>query len=107
MWLATLAGDLMPAGFDDKGYVAALAALWHCAQLAVVDGAFAWMLVSDITCLKDACALTGTPFDAIRFVWQLWHCAVVLVGIWLLGLAADEKFNVLPWQAEQSMAPPG
>jgi hypothetical protein len=24
--------------------VAALEALWHCAQLALVDGAFAWIL---------------------------------------------------------------
>ena len=44
-------------------------AAWHCAQLAVVLGALAWMLAS-----------VGSTEKSLE-VWQALHCAVAEVGM--------------------------
>ena len=51
------------------------AAPWHCAQLLVVLGAFAWMLAS--------VGITEKSLD----VWHAVHCALAAVGMWLAGLS--------------------
>jgi hypothetical protein len=61
----------------------AAAAPWHCAQLLVVLGAFAWMLVS--------VGITEKSVD----VWHAVHCAVADVGMWFAGLSLAVKANVL------------
>ena len=47
--------------------MAALAALWHCAQLALVLGALAWMAV--------------TVGSVEKSPWQAEHAAAAAVGI--------------------------
>jgi hypothetical protein len=68
----------------------AAAAPWHCAQLAVVLGALAWMLAS-----------VGITEKSVE-VWQAVHCAVAEVGMWLAGVSSALKKLVLPWHCEQS-----
>jgi len=63
---------------------------WHCAQLALVLGALAWMLAS--------VGITEKSAD----VWQAAHSAVLEVGMWLAGLSWPVKKFVLPWHCEQS-----
>ena len=52
---------------------------WHCAQLVVVLGAYAWMFVS-----------VGITEKSVP-VWQLVHVAVVAVGMWFDGLSMPSK----------------
>jgi hypothetical protein len=55
------------------------AAPWHCAQLVVVLGAFAWMLAS--------VGMTEKSLD----VWQAAQGALVAVGMWFAGLSTAVK----------------
>jgi hypothetical protein len=57
----------------------AAAGPWHCAQLAVVLGAFAWMLAS--------VGMTEKSLD----VWQDAQVAFVAVGMWFAGLSTALK----------------
>ena len=52
---------------------------WHCAQLLVVLGAFAWMFAS-----------VGITEKSLE-VWQAEHCALAAVGMWLEGLSCAVK----------------
>jgi hypothetical protein len=63
---------------------------WHCAQLVVVLGAFAWMFAS--------VGITAKSAD----VWQAAQVAAAAVGMWLAGLSCAEKKVVPLWQFEQS-----
>jgi hypothetical protein len=63
---------------------------WHCAQLVVVLGAFAWMLAS-----------VGITAKSLE-VWQAAQVAAAAVGMWLAGLSVAVKKLVPLWQAEQS-----
>jgi hypothetical protein len=69
------------------------AAPWHCAQLAVVLGALAWMLAS-----------VGITEKSLE-VWQAEHAAVAEVGMWLAGLSVALKKFVPLWHCEQSPVP--
>ena len=64
-------------------------AAWHCAQLAVVLGALAWML-----------ARLGNTARSVE-VWQAVHCAVAEVGMWLAGKEIPEKL-IPAWHCAQS-----
>jgi hypothetical protein len=68
----------------------AAAVPWHCAQLLVVLGALAWMLVSVGSTEKSA------------EVWQAVHCAVAEVGMWFDGLSVALKKLVPLWHCAQS-----
>ena len=70
--------------------MAALVALWHCEQLALLEGAKAWMS-----------AIVGSTEKSLE-VWQLEHCAVAEVGMWLAGFDGAVKSLKLAWQFEQS-----
>lgn len=70
--------------------MAALVALWHCEQLALVDGAKAWML-----------AIVGIT-EKSALVWQFAQVALAAVGMWLAGLDGAVKSLKLAWQFEQS-----
>ena len=70
--------------------MAALVALWHCAQFALVDGALAWMS-----------AIVGITEKSV-LVWQFTHVALAEVGMWLAGLEGAVKSLKLAWQFEQS-----
>ena len=70
--------------------MAALVALWHCAQLAVVDGALAWM--STIAGMTEKSEL----------LWHEVQVAAPEVGMWLAGLDGAVKSLKLAWQFEQS-----
>jgi hypothetical protein len=52
---------------------------WHCAQLAVVLGALAWMLAS--------VGITAKSVD----VWQVLHCADAANGMWFDGTTCALK----------------
>jgi hypothetical protein len=69
-------------------YLAALALLWHCAQLALVDGALAWMLVTVGVDRKSP--------------WHDEQLALAATGMWMLGREGEPNSTVLPWQLEQS-----
>ena len=70
--------------------MAALVALWHCAQLALVDCALAWMS-----------AMLGITAKS-ELLWQAPQVALAAVGIWLAGFDGAVKSLKLPWQFEQS-----
>ena len=70
--------------------MAALVVLWHCEQLALVEGAQAWM--STIAGMTEKSAL----------VWQFEQVALAAVGMWLAGLDGAVKSLKLAWQLEQS-----
>src|SRR6266446_10491511 len=63
---------------------------WHCAQLAVVLGALAWMFAS-----------VGITAKSVE-VWQALHVAATEVGMWLAGLSVPMKELVPVWHSEQS-----
>jgi hypothetical protein len=52
---------------------------WHCAQLALVLGALAWMFVS-----------VGSTEKSVE-VWQFWQAAPAAVGMWLAGFGTASK----------------
>ena len=54
---------------------AAFALLWHCAQLELVEGALAWIAVTDGITLKSG------------LVWHAVHVALAEVGMWFDGLS--------------------
>ena len=70
--------------------MAALVALWHCEQLALVEGAKAWMS-----------AIVGITEKSV-LVWQLVQVALAEVGMWLAGFDGAVKSLKLAWQFEQS-----
>ena len=70
--------------------MAALVALWHCAQLALVDCALAWMS-----------AMAGIT-EKSALVWQFAQVALADVGMWLAGFEGAVKSLKLAWQFEQS-----
>ena len=67
-------------------------ALWHCAQLVLLDGALAWINASDGMAAK------------LVLTWQAVQAAEAALGIWLAGLDGEVKSTKLPWQLEQSPA---
>ena len=69
---------------------AAAPALWHCAQLVLVEGALAWIAAS-----------SGTTEKSL-LTWHELHCAAAAIGIWFAGLASAMKSTKLEWQLEQS-----
>jgi hypothetical protein len=87
MWLAAVVLIAKLAAGMAK---VAAAAPWHCAQLLVCDGAFAWMAVMEGIVAK------------FEVVWHAGHPAAAEVGIWLAGLDGSVKSLKLPWQSEQS-----
>jgi hypothetical protein len=70
----------------------AAAVPWHCAQLLVVLGAFAWMLASVGITAKSA------------EVWQSVQVELADVGMWLAGLSVPTHTLVPLWQVAQSPA---
>jgi hypothetical protein len=68
----------------------AAAVPWHCAQLALVLGALAWML-----------ARVGSTEKSVD-VWQAVHCAFAAVGMWFAGLSCALKKFVPLWHCAQS-----
>lgn len=66
----------------------ALAALWHCAQLTLMDGALAWIL-----------EIVG---KAVKSPWQAEQVAAAAYGMWLAGRDGAPKSVNPPWQLEQS-----
>jgi hypothetical protein len=71
-WLA--GGATMEKLLAGTAKLAAAVVEWHCAQLAVVLGALAWML-----------ARVGITLKSFT-VWQAEHSAALEVGMWLAGL---------------------
>ena len=67
MWL--LGGPTMLNPLAGIANVGAFVALWHCAQLAVVDGALAWITASVGITEKSG------------FTWHASHAAVAEVGL--------------------------
>ncbi len=63
---------------------------WHCVQLVVVLGAFAWMSASDGITEKSG------------LLWQLEHCELAAVGMWFAGFVSPAKNAVPVWHCEQS-----
>jgi hypothetical protein len=63
-------------------YLAALALLWHCAQLALVDGALAWMFVTVGVDRKSP--------------WHDEQLALAATGMWMLGREGEPNSTVLP-----------
>jgi hypothetical protein len=84
--------DGRPATLKPAAGIAKLGAAlpWHCAQLAVVLGALAWMLAS--------VGITEKSVD----VWHALQVAVAEVGMWLDGLSCAVKKVVPLWHCEQS-----
>ena len=70
--------------------MAALVVLWHCTQLALVEGALAWMS-----------AMVGMT-EKSATVWHAVQLALAEVGMWLAGLEGEVKSLKLAWQFEQS-----
>ena len=68
--------------------MAALAVLWHCAQLALLLGALAWILV-----------IVG---KAEKSPWQDEHCALAANGMCTAGAEGPLKLLKLLWQLEHS-----
>ena len=68
--------------------MAALAVLWHCAQLTLVLGALAWIL-----------AIVGR---AEKSPWQAEQTALAAIGMWIDGKDGEVKSLKPPWQLEQS-----
>ena len=64
-----------------------MALLWHCAQLALVLGALAWILV--------------TVGSAEKSPWQAEHSAPVAYGMWMAGAEGPSKLDTL-WQLAHS-----
>lgn len=91
MWLAggRATGGTMCAVLK----VAALAALWHCAQLVLLDGALAWMAAIDGICVKSS------------GLWQSSQRADEAIGIWLLATPILLKLKV-EWHAPHDMPEP-
>jgi DNA polymerase III psi subunit len=85
MWL--LAGVLRAGVMAPNK--AALVVLWHCAQLAVDEGAKAWILAYDGMTAKSG------------LVWQSPHCAVDFTGMWFDGMVGGPKPVKLVWQLPQ------
>src|SRR5450631_766572 len=91
-----LVGTWLPGGptivklADAIAKPATTLAPWHCAQLALVLGAFAWMF--------DSVGMT----EKSALVWHAVHCAVADVGIWFEGLSVALKKVVPLWHCEQS-----
>lgn len=77
MWLPTEPGVTMGRAVVVDAYRAALATLWHCWQLLLVD----WML------LWIAPIVGEVP----KGLWQSPHWAVDLYGMWLAGALGEPK----------------
>ena len=88
MWLA--GGPTMLKFAAGIANPATTFAAWHCAQLLVVLGAFAWMLAS-----------VGSTEKSV-VVWHALQVAVADVGMWLAGLSCPVKKFVPLWHWEQS-----
>ena len=70
---------------------AAFVLLWHCAQLELVEGALAWIAVSDGITLKSV------------LVWQAVQVPLAAVGMWFDGLIRLLGLKENPmWHCEHS-----
>jgi hypothetical protein len=88
MWVDGGATIANPA--DGIAKLAAALALWHCAQLALVDCALAWMA-----------AMAGIT-EKSALVWHAAHPAEAENGMWLAGIEGAVKSVNPPWQLEHS-----
>jgi hypothetical protein len=88
MWLEV--GALIVKLAAGIAKLAAALALWHCAQLLLVDCALAW--IADIAGITEKSGL----------VWQFAQLAEAENGMWFVGMEGAVKSVNPPWQFEHS-----